>query len=203
MNTAMRKRRGIVVLLIAATLVSSLVAVTWFVMREQECGPTVRASFSGPSYLSISALSDASDAVVVGTVRGIVACEINYGTENFFGKLEVRLFGGLGIPFVFYEVEVTETLQGDVSSTIIVSKIDVARVTVSLSTTALEPGEQVLLFLVKQTHSRIAPYDLFYATVGLDHGVFDVLADGRVAPRRPDRFTASYTLDEVRERIQK
>ena len=201
MNTAMQKRRRIVVLLAAAALASLLVVVTWLVMRE-DC-PTSHALFSGPSYSSIYTLSGASDAVIVGTVKGIVACKVDYGTGDFFERLPARLWG-FGIPFVFYEVEVTETLQGDVGGTILVSMIDVARVTVSVSTTALRPGEQVLLFLVKQTHSGITSYDFSYAPVGADNGVFDVLADGQVVPRIPKRFGASsYTLDEVRERIQR
>ena len=52
-------------------------------------------------------LSDASDAVVIGTVKGVVGSEIDYGTSN-----PSEIFG-TGCWVLFYEVEVTKTLRGE------------------------------------------------------------------------------------------
>ena len=58
-----------------------------------------------PVYSSIEQLSAASDLVVLGTVKGIVAREVYYGSEGP-GEGQEQ-----GQPIVFYEIEVNETLR--------------------------------------------------------------------------------------------
>lgn len=150
-------------------------------------------------YSSIEQLSDASDLVVLGTVKGVVAREVDYGTAD---PDESQ---GQGIPTVFYEVEVTETLRGDAGGTVILGAPDVDQVTMSETVTALRGGEQVLLFLEEQTTEDapgITTYDHFYVSVSLDNGVFDRLDGDLVVPRMTEVFgEVDYSLAEIRGKV--
>ena len=70
-------------------------------------------------------------------------------------------------------------------------------------------GRRRLLLFLKQHTREVAPgiksYEVFFAPVGLNNGVFDVLEDGLVAhPRMPDAFEeASYRLTEIRAKIRR
>ena len=153
-----------------------------------------------PVYSSIEELSAASDLVVLGTVEGVVAREVDYGTADPDER------HGKGIPVVFYEVTVDETLRGEAGSTIIVGAPDVDQVSMGESATALRSGQQVLLFLEEQTAEDapgITAYDQYYVTVSLDNGVFDRLGDDSVRPRMAGVFEAArYSLEEVRGKVQ-
>ena len=146
-------------------------------------------------YSSIEELSAASDLVILGTVEGVAAREVDYGTADPDERQ------GQGIPTVFYEVAVTETLRGKAEATVIVSAPDVDQVSMGEEATALRSGQQVLLFLREQTTEDapgITAYDHFYVTVSLDNGVFDRLDGDLVVPRIPELFeVAEYSLDEV------
>ena len=69
--------------------------------------------------------------------------------------------------------------------------------------TALQPGQQVLLFLKRQTSEDapgITAYDEFYVTVSLDNGVFDLVDGDWVEPRMSRVFEETrYRLQQVRE----
>ncbi len=146
-------------------------------------------------------LAAASDLVVVGTVQGVVAREVDYGTSGAGQQ------SGAGIPTVFYGVAVTETLRGETRSIVIVGAPDADDSAIE-GATALMSGQQLLLFL-KQHTREVAPgiksYEVFFAPVSLSNGVFDVLEDGLVAhPRMPDAFEeASYRLTEVRAKVRR
>ena len=148
-----------------------------------------------PVYSSIEELSAASDLVILGTVEGVVAREVDYGTAS----TEER--HGQGIPTVFYEVAITETLLGEAGGTIILGGSDVDQVSMGEEATALRSGHQVLLFLLEQTTEDapgIMAYEHFYVTVSLDNGVFDRMDGDLVAPRMPELFEeAEYSLTEV------
>ncbi len=199
MRMSIAKRREVVFPVLFAALVSVLVATTWFVMRGEE-GPTLVGGVDMPVYSSIEELSVASELVVLGTVAGVVAREVDYGTANPDER------HGEGVPSVFYEVAVTETLRGEAGSTIIVGAPDVDKVLMS-EATALRSGQEVLLFLLEQTPEDapgITAYDHFYVTVSLDNGVFDRLGANSVAPRMPETFeVANFGLDEVRLKVQR
>ncbi len=146
-------------------------------------------------YSSIEELSAASDLVILGTVEGVAAREVDYGTADPDER------EGQGFPPVFYEVGVTETLRGKAEATVIVSAPDVDQVSMGEEATAVRSGQQVLLFLREQTTEDapgITAYDHFYVTVSLDNGVFDCLDGDLVVPRIPELFeVAEYSLDEV------
>ena len=103
----------------------------------------VYGSFSAPSYESVEALAAAADAIVEGVVDGVVGRELDYGTSN-----PDEQFEGSGVPLVFLEVTVLETLKGRTDNKIILGKID-AEILISPQSTPLRAGDQVLLFLVE------------------------------------------------------
>ena len=128
----------------------------------------------------------------VGTVKGVAAREVDCGTANPTEQVEEA-----GIPTVFYEVTVGETLKGTTDESLIVAAPDSAKLSFSSEMTPLRAGERVLLFLREQTRADapgIDTYDFFYAPVSLDNGVFDVLPGDVVRPRMPEAF-ASPTAD--------
>lgn len=207
MSMAVGWRKGVIFPVVAAALVSLLVVMGWFAMRADGPRMTQGASFIGPVYSSVEELSAASDAVVVGTVKGVVAREVDYGTASLIERQFIQ-----GFPWVFYEVDVTETLQGETGDTVIVAVLDVERMSFGESVTALRTGEQVLLFLRTEDSPGITVYDNYYITIGFDNGVFDRLAGGLVRPRMPEAFVSpatvgsvealTYSLSEVRGKIQ-
>ena len=151
-------------------------------------------------YSSIEELSAASDLVILGTVEGVAAREVDYGTADPDER------EGRGIPTVFYEVAVTETLRGKAEATVIVSAPDVDQVSMGEEATAVRSGQQVLLFLREQTTEDapgITAYDHFYVTVSLDNGVFDRSGGDLVVPRMPELFNdATFDLAGVRRAVQ-
>lgn len=152
-------------------------------------------------YSTFEGLSAASEVVVIGTVKGIV------GREEVFYSANPLSRGGRGDPYVFYEVEVTETLRGQAGQSIIVARRDPEQgVMTSDPETPLRHGEQVLLFLVEQTSQSfpaVKTVDHWYVTVSRDNGVFDILAGDQVRPRMPELFAeATYSLGEVRQKVQ-
>ncbi len=172
-----------------------LLTVWWMNSPNDE---TVYGSFSAPSYESVEALAADSDLIVDGVVVGVAGRELDYGTANPNERV-----GESGVPIVFYEVAVLETLKGQTESTIIVGKIDAENL-VSASITPLEAGDQVLLFLVEQVSENDSPgitlFDFYYTTLSLDAGVFDVLPDGTIKPRAPE--LRSTTGSSVFERAE-
>ena len=151
------------------------------------------ASVDMPVYSSIEQLSAASDLVVLGTVKGIVAREVDYGSE---GPGEGQ---GQGQPIVFYEIEVNETLRGKAGATVVMAAPDVNEISTGGEATALRSGEQVLLFLVEEDAPGITAYNDYYVTVSLDNGVFDRLDGDMVTPRMVGTLEkAEYRLSEVR-----
>lgn len=174
----------------------------WFIVREPALGP-IHISGSQPGYKSIESLSRAADVVVIGTVKSIAGREPYYTGSGS---------GDIGIPSVFYEVEVNETLQGNPGDTIIVAQIDnaAADVIVSDAGSALNVGERLALFL---SHRAVDEYGLkefgdidnLYVIVSDDNGTFDVSADEVATPRMPYLFrtpggtdTPTFTLDQIR-----
>lgn len=174
----------------------------WFIVREPAPGP-IHTSGSQPGYKSIESLSRAADAVVIGTVKSVAGREPYYTGSGS---------GDIGIPSVFYEVEVNETLQGNPGDTIIVAQIDnaAADVIVSDSGTPLNVGERLALFLLHRAGDEyglkeFGDIDNLYVIVSDDNGTFDVSADEVATPRAPYMFrtpgspdTPTFTLDQIR-----
>jgi hypothetical protein len=163
-------------------------------------------------YTSIESLSDYADVVVVGTVKGIVGRETDYGKK--LNPLEKGVAeDGSGIPMVYYEIDVTETLQGMTDNTIIVARMDSDQL-LTEEVTTLQTGEQVLLFLLDRTGDALGLtlFDEFYVTVSLDNGVFDLLPGDIARPRLPHYFATptaegvleppTFSLIEIRDTIQ-
>lgn len=174
----------------------------WFIVREPALSP-VHISGSQPGYKSIESLSRAADAVVIGTVKRVAGREPYY---TGYGS------GDIGIPSVFYEIEVNETLQGNPGDTIIVAQIDnaAADVIVSDSGSALNVGDRLALFLLHRAGDEyglkeFGDIDNLYVIVSDDNGMFDVSADEVATPRAPYMFrtpgspdTPTFTLDQIR-----
>jgi hypothetical protein len=199
-------RPGPRVTVVVLVALAAALLVVWFLRRNN--APTVGAYVDAPVYSSFEELAAASDAVVVGTVSGVAAREVDYGTDNPTER------DGPGIPVAFYEVNVTEVLLGQTQAKVIVGGPDGEQI-VSESVTPFRAGETVMLFLREQTHEDapgISSYDFFYTPISLDNGVFDLLSGDRVRPRMPEAFTESatdvgavgapvFTLNEVRARV--
>ena len=152
-------------------------------------------------FTSVEELAAVSDAVVVGTVQGVMAREVDYGIAKSDDQT------AMGVPTIFYGVAVTETLRGDIRSIIIVGAPDPDDSSLD-GATALVSGQQVLLFLKMQTRENapgVKSYETFFAPVSLSNGVFDVIDGGLVAePRLADAFEeASYRLTEIRARVRR
>lgn len=157
----------------------------WFIVREPALGP-IHISGSQPGYKSIESLSRAADAVVIGTVKSVAGREPYYTGSGS---------GDIGIPSVFYEVEVNETLTD---------------VIVSDSGSALNIDERLALFLSHRAGDEyglkeFGDIDNLYVIVSDDNGTFDVSADEVATPRAPYMFrtpgspdTPTFTLDEIR-----
>ena len=174
----------------------------WFIVREPALGP-IHISGSQLGYKSIESLSRAADAVVIGTVKSVAGREPYYTGSGS---------GDIGIPSVFYEIEVNETLQGNPGDTIIVAQIDnaAADVIVSDAGSALNIDERLALFLSHRAGDEyglkeFGDIDNLYVIVSDDNGMFDVSADEVATPRAPYMFrtpgssdTPTFTLDEIR-----
>ena len=174
----------------------------WFIVREPAPG-TLIISGSQPGYNSIESLSRAADVVVIGTVKSVAGREPYYTGSGS---------GDIGIPSVFYEIEVNETLQGNPGNTIIVAQIDNAAtdVIVSDSGSALNVGERLVLFLLHRAGDEyglkeFGDIDNLYVIVSDDNGMFDVSSNEITTPRAPYLFrtpggadTPTFTLDQIR-----
>ena len=174
----------------------------WFVANELNPGP-IHISGIQPVYNSIESLSRAADVVVIGTVKSVAGREPYYTGSGS---------GDIGIPSVFYEVEVNESLQGNPGNTIIVAQIDNAAtdVIVSDSGSALNVGERLALFLQHRAGDEyglkeFGDIDNLYVIVSADNGMFDVSSNEVATPRAPYLFrtqgradTPTFTLDQIR-----
>ena len=119
---------GLAVLVLAAC---STAAPTEPLERTQTAGPNLSETADITVYSSIERLSAASDLVIVGTVKEVVAREVDYGSE---GTGEGQ---GPGLPVVFYEVEVNETLRGKAGATVIMAAPDVDEISMGGEATSL------------------------------------------------------------------
>jgi hypothetical protein len=141
-------------------------------------------------------------------VKGVVGREVDHGDARLWERR------GPGYPVVFYEVAVHETLRGETGESVVVGRFDPEQgVRSSIPTSVLQPGQQIMLFLVEQT-SEDAPgislFDHFYAVVSSDNGMFDVVSDDRVRPRRPELFASmagsrepmTFGLGEIRKKVR-
>lgn len=201
MNTLIVKRQGIGFMVGVAVMASIMVATTWFLMQGNEGdSPPMGATPDMPVYSSIAELSAASDLVIVGTVREVVGRETDYGTSDPDSKS-----GRLGIPTVFHEIAVSETVRGEADSNIIVAGPDLNEIAIR-EATALRNGEDVLLFLKRQTTEDapgITAFHDFYVTVSLDNGVFDRVDEHSVKPRMSQAFESTlFSLEEAREQAR-
>ncbi len=215
MQALIAKHKELGFMVTVAVLASIVAATTWFLMGGgEEGGPILGATPDMPVYSSIEELSAESDLAVVGKIKRVSAREVDYGTSDLDERTD-----RIGIPTVFYEVEVVETILGrEPGDTIVVGTPDMDAISIREST-ALQPGQQVVLFLKRRTRvdaPGITSYDEFYVTVSMDNGVFDV-PTGVVGPvgrvnddavavprgRNADMFGGSvFTMSEIREGIE-
>ncbi len=196
MTISIARRREIVLPLLAAILVPVLITTVWFAVQEDS--PSMVMFIDMPVYESIEDLSAASDLVVRGTIGRVVGREIDYGTSDPAEKQ------GGGIPIVFHEVTVTETLRGASPSVIVVGVPDKSRITVAGHFPGLERNQQVLLFLNAETPHKapgISILDHWYYPISLDNGIFDLVGNRTWKPRQSSLFAQnSYSFDEAREK---
>ena len=134
---------------------------------------------------------------------GIVACQIDYGSQNPIVKLPT----GDGVPGVFYEVAVTERLKGESLNPIVVSGMDLQDLIISDQATLLRRGQQVLLCLeerMPEDAPGIAVVDHWYVVKILDFGILDLArAHNTLVPRMPQAFdNPELTVQEVGTKVQ-
>lgn len=144
------------------------------------CGSAEVSSGDRPVYGSIEALSADSDAVVVGTVGGVLAREVDEGTADAESSDN-------GMPMVFYEITVEALLKGQVGDSMALASLD-EDTAAEDGSSRVAPGDRLLLFVDELTPAEapgIQSLELFYVPVGADNGVFDV-TDGLVRARTTD-----------------
>lgn len=206
-------RKRVIYPIISAVLASLLIVTVWFEMPSAEPSATTIASIDFPVYSSVEELTAVSDTVVIGTVKGIVGHEINYGAnpDEEYGIFKDQIHF---LTEVYYEIDVTKTLKGETAETIIVASLDMDQ-TICDEVTPLRAGEEVLLFLKERTKGE-APglklYEHCHWIVSLDNGVFDILDGNVVQPRYAEAFvepkedgtfeSPTFSLTEVCEKIQ-
>ena len=184
--------------LLGAVVSSSLVTIVWFAV--QDFGkPVVHVDM--PLYNSIEELKPVSDLVVHATVGPVKDRETDYGTSDPAQK------NGAGIPIVFYEVTVIETLHGSFSgTTITVGVPDNGSLNLSEYAVTLQRAQELLLFLNEET-SVTAPgitvSGPLYSTVSLSNGIFEREAEAsRFVPRLPLLFNQDdYSLEEAKRQM--
>ena len=167
---------------------------------------------AGPVYESLEDLATKADLVIVGTVSRVAARGDDYGTTDPAVIADYERAEIPPRPVVYYELAVSETLQGEHSDSIIVGSLDTERVVIE-GVTPLLSGEKVLLFLgarekppgLQFTDGSFPATQTHYVVLGMDNGAFDVSGTGVVTPRMPARFTAATLpsdLNGMRTRIQ-
>ena len=211
MSRRMYKARMLTVVAVAAAVIG-VVAVLLLPGQDDDPG-ILYMSAAGRVYDSVEELTTKADLVVVGTVTRVAARAEDYGTTD---PDLLADYEQAEIPpryVVFYEVAVSETLQGQHDDPIIVRGLDPDRAVIE-GVTPLLSGQKVLLFLYSRaknppslefTVSSLPSDQTYYIVLGMDNGVFDVSGTGSVTPRMPARFTAvtpPSDLDEIRTQIQ-
>ena len=167
-----------------------------------------------PTFESAGDLSAEAEVVVMGTVSEVVGEKIDYGIDDSLKDPDGDDEEDYGIPVIFYEIDVEETLKGSVGSEVMVGK---AKSSIfgedNDFASDLRVGETVLLFLMETTWSEMPRADAFdnrfYVTVSLDNGVFDaadrvatVTDDTALTPRMEHLFAqSSFTLGQVRQSV--
>lgn len=137
-------------------------------------------SLSMDVYPTIEDLSDASDVVVLGTVKSIAGSGVSRGQDGTGGAY----------PYNLYELDVTEVFKGQVSETLYVYRTDPslfgeAPGLTEYPLTTLSVGETVVLYLerVSTDYEPTIPStlgDTIYVPLSFDNGVFDVTASGPI-----------------------
>jgi hypothetical protein len=199
------RKKHIVYPVIAGVLSCLVVLAGWFILQGQAKSPVASGYMEVlvQGYGSIEEMTSDSDAVVVGTVKGIINHLVDYGKDNNLTE---------GIPGVLYEVNVNDVLKGDVDTTIFVLGIDTEKVHCD-EASPLKDNDQVILFLKERISEEWSyidwPSDKFYAASSMDVGVFDILSDGSVKPRAPEAFATAgeveepvFTLESIRADVQ-
>lgn len=161
-----------------------------------------------PVFESIGDLSGEADVVAVATVSEIVGEVIDRGEE----ELEAEDDEEWGIPVLFYEMDVEETIIGSIENEFMLAKAKESAFGEDDSTD-LQAGQTVLLFLTEVTSPRMLRADeydnRFYVVVSMDNGVFDA-ADGAATvtdntaftPRMEQLFAqTSFTLGQVKQSV--
>ncbi len=205
----MERRSKWLVLLGATALVVTAAWFTWTVMTANSrrepvvkeiicCTPSFLKSYS-----SVGELSDDSDAVVIGTVKGIAQTGID-----------------AKIPYTVYAVDVLTELKGEVDAVIYVFRSDPEPYP-QASLTRLAEGETLALYMSEVSAnpaSSVTVSDRVYVPHVFDNGVFDALPSGEpgalsrvndhtiFAPRGtgPSMFAegTTFTFSELRDAIE-
>ena len=183
--------------------------VWWFGIRDAQPPTLQRTAAAFKGYTSVTGLAEDADVIVVGTVEGIVGRGWDEGSE---GNPAPGIIPDehTKTPMAFYQVAVSEVLQGDPGATIIVARID-HTIRWDNNEKPLETGQEVLLFLDSIDNPDV--FTIFkdrkdlYVPLSLDNGVFEV-SDNKAVPRMNSFFRTpgdvevkSFALDEVREKL--
>ena len=153
--------------------------------------------FDMPLYTSVKDLAANSDLIVYGTIGPVVSRQIDYGSATRQTD---------GIPMVFHQVTITETLKGPVHGTVVVAVPDKDEIAFAGHSPELKRNQGLILFLQAEnaaTAPGVTPLDRMYTPLGLDNGMFDQEAEGSFTPRQSAFFdSASFSLEDLRQKTQ-
>lgn len=146
--------------LFAAAALVFVAAVVGVVRGGQQLKVPMR--FDGPVFDSVEDLSGAADVVVEVQVKGLERRLIDHGGEEPLATdpADGEALRAAGLPTALYEVQVRESLAGDLGrgEKILVALLD-DQVVESEHVVALERGSRYLLFMVKVGAEDVAGFD--------------------------------------------
>lgn len=142
------------------------------------------ADFDYPTYRSVQAMNDNSDATVLGTVGELIGTELDNGGNPERGDEGQEQ----GTPLAMYGFTVERVLRGAAPQQINVAWLDVERLANSDQIRPLKPGQKVVLWLDHLSQEETPGLELVddvWVPLSGDNGVMDVEGD-RVMARSAD-----------------
>ena len=153
--------------------------------------------FDMPVYTTVEDLAADANLIVYGTIGPVVSRQIDYGSATM--KTD-------GIPMVFHQVKITETLKGPVHHTVVVAVPDKDKIAFVGHSPDLKRNQGMILFLQSEsatTAPGVTPLDNMYTPLSLDNGMFDQKLSGSFKPRQSEFFdSTNFSLEDLRQKSQ-
>ena len=144
---------------------------------------------------SVPKLASQSDLVVVGTIGDLIGRE-SFGEDGEGLPPRAPDDPPLGVPMVYYEFDVGETIYGEASKSISLGMIDQGSDLLSVFS---GKERMVLLFLQREPAEvleKISITENVYSVVGGENGIFEIIDDRHAVPQSVGVFeTPTKTAD--------